>query len=88
VLLASPPLGFFLDDRHGDAHQAIELVGAGLGKQTFAPRPSRWPKLSRSRRMNESRATRSSSIAPQLVTRLVRPLGEPLIAMGVAQALA
>src|SRR3989442_13982926 len=38
VLPASPPLGFFLDDGHGHADQAVELFGAGLGKDAFAPR--------------------------------------------------
>src|SRR5712692_11072654 len=38
VLPASPPLGFFLNDRHGHADQAVELVGAGLGKESLAPR--------------------------------------------------
>src|SRR3989454_12576647 len=38
VLPASPPLGFFLDDGHGHADQAVELFGAGLGKEAFAPR--------------------------------------------------
>src|SRR6267378_4312910 len=38
VLPASPPFGFFLDDCHGHVDQAVQLLGAGLGKEAFAPR--------------------------------------------------
>src|SRR6266566_7008423 len=87
VLPASPPLGFFLDDGHGDADQAVELLGAGLGQEAFAPgalAPAE--RIEQAPEEGEQRDALQLHV-PEEIARLVLALGQALVAVGVAQAL-
>src|SRR5438067_1664149 len=84
---ASPPFGFFLDDRHRHADEPVELVRAGLGQEAFAPGA-----LASAERMEQAPEEREQRDAlqlhvPEQIARLVLALGQALVAVGVAQAL-
>jgi len=82
-----PALGFFLDDGHGHADQPVDLLGAGFGEKPFTPRA-----FALTERIEQAAQEREQGDALQLhplqlLARLVRALRQPLVAVGVAQAL-